>query len=66
MMILTCLMAIYIHTNAQDIVKDGTIFKQENSLLTSNNARKIFMKLDPKLFETLFRQVIRLEKILST
>ena len=55
-------MDMYIHTSAQDIVKHGIIFKHENSLLTSNKAWKIFMKLDPKPFETLLKQVIRLEK----
>ena len=51
-----------VHSNTQDIIKHGVIFKHENSLLTSNNAWKIFMKLDPKPFETLFQQVLRLEK----
>ena len=62
MMILTFLMTMCIHTNTQDIVKRGIIFKYENSLLTKNNVWKIFMKQDPKPFETLFQQVIRLEK----
>jgi hypothetical protein len=56
-------MTIFIgHAVAQDIVKHGIIFKHENSLLASHNAWKIFMKLDPKPFETLFQQVMRLEK----
>ena len=62
MMISTFLMTMCIHTYAQDVVKHGIILKHENSLLTSNNAWKIFMKLDPKPFETLFQQVMRLEK----
>ena len=62
MMILTFLMTMCISAHIQDVVKHGIIFKHENSLLTSNNAWKIFMKLDPKPFETLFQQVIRLEK----
>ena len=61
-MILTFLMTMCISAHTQDVVKHGIIFKHENSLLTSNNAWKIFMKLDPKPFETLFQQVIRLEK----
>ena len=62
MKILTFLMTMCISAHTQDIVKHGITFKHENSLLTSNNAWKIFMKLDPKPFETLFQQVIRLEK----
>ena len=53
---------LVVHAAAQDIVKHGVIFKHENSLLASHNAWKIFMKLDPKPFETLFQQVTRLEK----
>ena len=53
---------LVVHAAAQDIVKHGVIFKHENSLLSSHNAWKIFMKLDPKHFETLFQQVTRLEK----
>ena len=56
-------MSIFIlHIKTQDIVKHGLIFKHENSLLASHNAWKIFMKLDPKPFETLFLQVMRLER----
>ena len=62
MKLITILMTLCVHSNTQDIIKHGEIFKHENSLLTSNNAWKIFMKLDPKPFETLFQQVIRLEK----
>ena len=62
MKLIKILMTLCIHSNTQDIIKHGVIFKHENSLLTSNNAWKIFMKLDPKPFETLFQQVIRLEK----
>ena len=61
-MILTFLMTMCISAHTQDVVKHGIIFKHENSLLTSNNAWKKFMKLDSKPFETLFQQVIRLEK----
>ena len=53
---------LVVHAVAQDIVKHGVIFKHENSLLASHDAWKIFMKLDPKPFETLFQQVTRLEK----
>jgi hypothetical protein len=53
---------LVVHAAAQDIVKFGVIFKHENSLLASHNAWKIFMKLDPKPFETLFQQVTRLKK----
>ena len=53
---------LVVHAAAQDIVKHGVIFKHENSLLASHNAWKIFTKLDPKPFETLFQQVTRLEK----
>jgi hypothetical protein len=53
---------LVVHAAAQDIVKHGVIFKHENLLLASHNAWKIFMKLDPKPFETLFQQVTRLEK----
>ena len=53
---------LVVHAVAQDIVKHGVIFKHENSLLASHDARKIFMKLDPKPFETLFQQVTRLER----
>ena len=60
---ITNVITIFIsQTLAQDIVKHGIIFKHENSLLASHNAWKIFTKLDPKPFETLFQQVIRLEK----
>jgi hypothetical protein len=60
---ITKVITIFIsQTIAQDIVKHGIIFKHENSLLASHNAWKIFMKLDPKPFETLFQQVMRLEK----
>ena len=62
MKILTFLMTMCISAHTQDIVKHGITFKHENSLLTSNKAWKIFMKLDPKPFKTLFQQVIRLEK----
>ena len=62
MKLITILMTLCVHSNTQDIIKHGVIFKHENSLLTSNNAWKIFMKLDSKPFETLFQQVIRLEK----
>jgi hypothetical protein len=51
-----------VHAAAQDIIEHGIIFKHENSLLASHNAWKIFMKLDPKPFETLFKKVTRLEK----
>ena len=34
------LMTLCIHSNTQDIIKHGVIFKHENSLLTSNNAWK--------------------------
>ena len=61
-MFLTFLMTMCISTHTQDVVKHGIIFKHENSLLTTNNAWKIFMKLDPKPLQTLFQQVIRLEK----
>ena len=53
---------LVVHAAAKDIVKHGVIFKHENSLLASHNAWKIFIKLDPKPFETLFQQVTRLEK----
>ena len=63
MMIKLIMMSIFIlHIKAQDIVKHGLIFKHKNSLLASHNAWKIFMKLDPKPFETLFLQVMRLER----
>jgi hypothetical protein len=63
MMIKSIMMSIFIlHIKTQDIVKHGLIFKHENSLLASHNAWKIFMKLDPKPFETLFLQVMRLER----
>ena len=51
-----------IDSKTQDIVKHGIIFKNENLHLTSNNPWKIFMKLDPKPYKTLFQQVTRLEK----
>jgi hypothetical protein len=53
---------LVVHAAAQDIVKHGVIFKHKNSLLVSHNAWKIFIKLDPNPFETLFQQVTRLEK----
>jgi len=62
MKLITILITLRIHSNTQDIIKHGVIFKHENSLLTSINAWKLFMKLDPKPFETLFQQEIRLEK----
>ena len=45
---------LVVHAVAQDIVKHGVIFKHENSLLASHDAWKIFMKWNPKPFETLF------------
>ena len=66
MMILTFFMTMCISAHTQDVVKHGIKFKYENSLLTSNNVWKIFMKLDPQPFETLFQQVIRLEKMHMT
>ena len=62
MKLITILMSIFIHTNAQDIIKHGVLFKHAHSLLTSNNVWKILMKLDHKPFETLFQQVMRLKK----
>ena len=62
MKLITILMSIFIHTNEQDIVKHGVLFKHTHSLLTSKYVWKIFMKLDHKPFETLFQQVMRLKK----
>ena len=60
MKLITILMTLCTHSNTQDIIKHGIIFKHENSFLNSNKAWKIFKKLDPKPFETLSQQVIRL------
>ena len=62
MMLKNIIIILIVHAVAQYIVKHGVIFKHENSLLASHDARKIFMKLDPKTFETLFQQVTRLER----
>ena len=61
-MLKNIIIILVVHAVAQDIVKHGVISKQENSLLASHDAWEIFMKLDPKPFETLFQQVTRLER----
>jgi len=55
----------FIDTSSLNKLKNSVIFELENSLLNSHNPWKIFMKLDPKPFEPLLQQKIRLEKKLK-